>query len=211
VSLCLCGDLLVFPHSIGAQEVSSGVAHRTARAKVAALEAGGFHPGGAEPGAPADAEEQEDDAGSNHVRGHGETTGSPFARVPKVLLTAVVGTGSRQFIEEETGRNWFFRESNGVPLPCSGRNGNPVWIRPDWSYVEENMPVPAEERSGAHCREVLGKYALILGKDTRSTAPSIPISWGRILPMAAVSVGDKDLEVLYRTVKMERRSIFIKA
>jgi len=70
-----------------------------------------------------------------------------------------------------------------------GKERNPVWIRPDWSYVEENMPVPAENDPDRIVREVLGKYALILGMDTRSTAPSIPIFWELILPMAVSRSG----------------------
>jgi lipoprotein-anchoring transpeptidase ErfK/SrfK len=97
-----------------------------------------------------------------------------------VLLTAVVGTGSRQYVEEETGRHWWFESPLGS-LSVLGKERNPVWIRPDWSYVEENMPVPAPDDPDRIVRDVLGKYALVLG---------------------CISVGDKDLEKLYRTVKI---------
>jgi len=119
----------------------------------------------------------------------------------KVLLRAVVGTGSRQFIEEETGRNWYFESPMGS-LSVLGKERNPVWIRPDWSYVEENMPVPAENDPDRIVREVLGKYALILGNGYKIHGTKYTNLLGTHFTHGCVSVGDKDLEVLYRTVKI---------
>jgi len=119
----------------------------------------------------------------------------------KVLLNAIVGTGSRQFVEEETGRNWYFESPMGS-LTVLGKERNPVWIRPDWSYVEENMPVPAEDDPDRIVREVLGKYALILGNGYKIHGTKYTDLLGTHFTHGCVSVGDKDLEVLYRTVKI---------
>lgn len=119
----------------------------------------------------------------------------------KVLLTAVVGTGSRQFIEEETGRNWYFESPLGS-LTVLGKERNPVWIRPDWSYVEENMPVPAENDPDRIVREVLGKYALILGNGYKIHGTKWKELLGTHYTHGCVAVGDKDLEYLYRNVKI---------
>lgn len=118
-----------------------------------------------------------------------------------VLLRAVVGTGSRQFIEEETGRNWYFESPLGS-LTVLGKERNPVWIRPDWSYVEENMPVPAENDPDRIVREVLGKYALILGNGYKIHGTKYTDLLGTHFTHGCVSVGDKDLEALYKTVKI---------
>jgi L,D-transpeptidase ErfK/SrfK len=119
----------------------------------------------------------------------------------KVLLTAVVGTGSRQFVEEETGRNWYFESPMGS-LTVLGKERNPVWIRPDWSYVEENMPVPPENDPDRIVRGVLGKYALILGNGYKIHGTKYTELLGTHFTHGCVSVGDKDLETLYRTVKI---------
>jgi L,D-transpeptidase YbiS len=119
----------------------------------------------------------------------------------KVLLTAVVGTGSRQYIEEETGRNWYFESPLGS-LTVLGKERNPVWIRPDWSYVEENMPVPEPEDPDRIVREVLGKYALILGNGYKIHGTKYTELLGTHFTHGCISVGDRDLEVLYRTVKI---------
>lgn len=119
----------------------------------------------------------------------------------KVLLTAVVGTGSRQSVEEETGRNWFFESPQGS-LAVLGKERNPVWIRPDWSYVEENMPVPDINDPDRIVRDVLGKYALILGNGYKIHGTKYTDLLGTHFTHGCISVGDKDLEFLYKNVKV---------
>jgi len=119
----------------------------------------------------------------------------------KVLRTAVVGTGSRHFVEEETGRNWYFESPTGS-LSVLGKERNPVWIRPDWSYVEENMPVPEENDPDRIVRGVLGKYALILGNGYKIHGTMYKDLLGTHFTHGCISVGDADLEVIYRTVKV---------
>jgi L,D-transpeptidase YbiS len=119
----------------------------------------------------------------------------------KVLLTAVVGTGSRRQVEEETGRSWVFESPTGS-LTVLSKERNTVWFRPDWSYVEENMPVPAPNDPDRIVREVLGKYALILGNGYKIHGTKYTNLLGTHFTHGCISVGDKDLEYLYRTVKI---------
>jgi L,D-transpeptidase ErfK/SrfK len=116
-----------------------------------------------------------------------------------VLLTAIVGTGSRQFVKEETGRNWYF-ESPAGSLTVLGKERNPVWIRPDWSYVEENMPVPPENDPERIVREVLGKYALLLGNGYKIHGTRWTSLLGTHFTHGCISVDDKNLEILYKSV-----------
>jgi len=122
-------------------------------------------------------------------------------RGSKTLMTAVVGTGSRQFVKEETGRSWYFESPAGT-LTVLGKERNPVWIRPDWSYAEENMPVPPENDPDRIVRGVLGKYALVLGNGYKIHGTKYTNLLGTHFTHGCISVGDKDLETLYRTVKI---------
>jgi L,D-transpeptidase YbiS len=122
-------------------------------------------------------------------------------RGDKVLLTAVVGTGSRQQIEEEAGRSWFFESPLGS-LTVLSKERNPVWIRPDWSYVEENMPIPPISDPDRIVRDVLGKYALILGNGYKIHGTKWKELLGTHYTHGCVAVGDQDLEYLYKNVKI---------
>jgi L,D-transpeptidase YbiS len=121
-------------------------------------------------------------------------------RGEKVLLTAKVGTGSRQYVKSETGRHWLFESPTGS-LTVLGKERNPVWIRPDWSYVEENMPIPAENDPDRIVRDVLGKYALLLGNGYKIHGTKYTDLLGTHFTHGCISVGDADLEQLYKTVK----------
>ena len=118
-----------------------------------------------------------------------------------VLLRAKVGTGSRQIVKEETGRNWYFESPMGS-LAVLGKERNPVWIRPDWSYVEENMPVPAPEDPDRIVRGVLGKYALLLGNGYKIHGTKWTNLLGTHFTHGCISLDDKNLETLYNSVKI---------
>ncbi len=125
-------------------------------------------------------------------------------RKNKVLHTAVCGTGSREFVEEETGRNWYFESPQGS-FTVLGKERNPVWIRPDWSYVEENMPIPPLNDPDRIVRGVLGKYALILGNGYKIHGTKYTSLLGTHFTHGCISLGDEDLELVYRTVKVGTR------
>ena len=121
-------------------------------------------------------------------------------RDDNVLRTVVVGTGSRQLVEEETGRNWYFETPIGS-FTVLGKERNPVWIRPDWSFVEENMPVPPPNDPERVVRGVLGKYALLLGNGYKIHGTKWKKLLGTHFTHGCVSLGDDDLEVVYKSVK----------
>jgi L,D-transpeptidase YbiS len=116
-----------------------------------------------------------------------------------VLHTAVCGTGSREFIQAETGRNWYFETPIGS-FTVLGKERNPVWIRPDWSYVEENMPVPTEGDTDRIVRGVLGKYALLLGNGYKIHGTKYTKLLGTHFTHGCISLGDDDLETVYQSV-----------
>jgi L,D-transpeptidase YbiS len=118
-----------------------------------------------------------------------------------VVYNAVCGTGSRQFIEAETGTNWFFETPMGS-FTVLGKERNPVWIRPDWSYVEENMPVPPLHDPDRLVRGVLGKYALLLGNGYKIHGTQWTKLLGTHFTHGCVSLGDNDLEIVYKSVKI---------
>jgi L,D-transpeptidase YbiS len=115
-----------------------------------------------------------------------------------VLHRAVCGTGSRQFIEAETGTNWYFETPMGS-FTVLGKERNPVWIRPDWSYVEENMPVPSEHDPDRLVRGVLGKYALLLGNGYKIHGTKWTNLLGTHFTHGCISLGDDDLEIVYKS------------
>jgi L,D-transpeptidase ErfK/SrfK len=117
-----------------------------------------------------------------------------------ILMTAVVGSGSHQFLKEEKGRSWYFESPQGS-FTVLGKERNPVWIRPDWSYVEENMPIPPANDPDRFVRDVLGKYAILLGNGYKIHGTKWKNLLGTHFTHGCVSLGDEDLEVVHTCVK----------
>jgi L,D-transpeptidase ErfK/SrfK len=118
-----------------------------------------------------------------------------------VLRTVVVGTGSRQLVEEETGRNWYFETPIGS-FTVLGKERNPVWIRPDWSFVEENMPIPPPDDPERVVRGVLGKYALLLGNGYKIHGTTFKDLLGTHFTHGCINMDDNDLDAVYKAAKV---------
>jgi lipoprotein-anchoring transpeptidase ErfK/SrfK len=197
LSLCLCVSVALLSSTFATAQESKDVSLEDLRARVAALEARA-------------AALEEQNQGIRNMLDSTETDDLyivvdtennrlTLRRGGRVLLNAVVGTGSRQYVEEETGRGWFFESPMGS-LTVLGKERNPVWIRPDWSYVEENMPIPPIDDPDRIVRDVLGKYAFILGHGYKIHGTKYTDLLGTHFTHGCISVGDRDLERLYRTV-----------
>ena len=117
-----------------------------------------------------------------------------------ILLRAKAGTGSRQFVKEDTGRNWYFESPKGS-LTVLGRERNPVWIRPDWSYVEENMPIPPVGDPDRFVYNVMGKYAILLGNGYKIHGTKWKKLLGTHFTHGCISLDDDELEVVYKSVE----------
>jgi L,D-transpeptidase YbiS len=115
-----------------------------------------------------------------------------------ILQTIVVSTGSRELVKDENGRKWFFESPTGV-LTVLGKERNPVWIRPDWSYVEENMPIPPKNDPDRIVRDVMGKYSLLLGNGYKIHGTTYKSLLGTAVTHGCVSMDDDDLEMVYRS------------
>ncbi len=116
-----------------------------------------------------------------------------------ILQTIVVSTGSREQVKDENGREWFFESPTGV-LTVLGKERNPVWIRPDWSYVEENMPIPPKNDPDRIVRDVMGKYSLLLGNGYKVHGTTFKSLLGTAVTHGCVSMDDDDLETVYKSV-----------
>ena len=114
-----------------------------------------------------------------------------------ILQEVVVSTGSRLLVKDEDGRKWFFESPTGV-LTVLGKERNPVWIRPDWSYVEENMPIPPKNDPDRIVRDVMGKYALLLGNGYKIHGTTYKKLLGTAVTHGCVSMDDDDLEIVYK-------------
>jgi L,D-transpeptidase ErfK/SrfK len=81
----------------------------------------------------------------------------------QVLLEDICSTGNGTTLADSvSGRTWTFRTPRGVRKVTADPVTDPIWIRPDWAFVEEGLPLPRDARQRAESG-VLGDYALAIG------------------------------------------------
>ncbi len=80
----------------------------------------------------------------------------------RVIAAGTCSTGNGMELTDGAGkRSWTFDTPRGY-FRVLGKVANPVWYRPDWSYVEEGEPIPKDRSKRAEAN-VLGDYALAFG------------------------------------------------
>jgi L,D-transpeptidase YbiS len=113
-----------------------------------------------------------------------------------VIREGVASTGSYIRLETERGDRWTFHTPRGQ-FRIQGKVKNPVWIRPDWSFVEEGRPVPPANAPERYERGVLGDFALSIGNGYLIHGTLYQRLLGLPVTHGCVRLGDDDLEAVY--------------
>jgi len=80
----------------------------------------------------------------------------------RLVAEGVCSTGNGMMLSDATGkRAWTFDTPRGN-FRVLGKVANPVWYRPDWSFIEEGEPIPKNRADRAEAN-VLGDYAISFG------------------------------------------------
>lgn len=114
----------------------------------------------------------------------------------RVLKQAVISSGSGNILEDESGRRtWVFDTPRGI-YSVKTKFRNPVWIKPDWAFIEEGEPVP--EDAGERLEpNVLGDYALGFGNGYFIHGTLYTRLLGRNVTHGCIRVGDADLKAIF--------------
>jgi L,D-transpeptidase YbiS len=120
----------------------------------------------------------------------------------KVLLTAVASTGSGTILDKPDhpqGR-WVFDTPRGF-FTIQSKLLNPVWVKPDWAFVEAGLAVP---RNPAERLEpgVLGEYALGFGQGYFIHGTLYARLLGKNVTHGCIRLSNEDLRTVYKTAKV---------
>jgi L,D-transpeptidase YbiS len=112
------------------------------------------------------------------------------------LLDAVCSAGSGAVLDDPDGtRQWTFSTPRGR-FEVRSKTRNPVWRKPDWAFIEEGKPVPADPRERFEYGS-LGEYALHLGDGYMIHGTLYERLLGRSVSHGCVRLGRDDLRTLY--------------
>jgi lipoprotein-anchoring transpeptidase ErfK/SrfK len=122
-------------------------------------------------------------------------------RNKKLVREGHCSTGSYKLLKTEEGRSWIFKTPKGR-FWIQGKTVNPSWRRPDWSFVEEGLPIPLPDDYSRYEYGVLGDYALALGDGYLIHGTIYKRFLGMPVTHGCVRLNDEDLEVIFNTLSI---------
>jgi L,D-transpeptidase ErfK/SrfK len=123
----------------------------------------------------------------------------------ELLRQAVCSTGSGTVLKDpEKGRVWVFDTPLGEHQ-VQRKVKNPVWVKPDWAFIEEGYKPPPKTSDARYDDFSLGDYALYLGDGYLIHGTVFQTLLGRRVTHGCVRLGDADLEYVYKTVPLGAR------
>lgn len=114
----------------------------------------------------------------------------------KLIREGLCSTGSYILLQGEDQQKWIFRTPRGE-FRIRGKTTSPVWIRPDWAFIEEGLPIPSANDDSRYEYGVLGDYALSLGFGYMIHGTLYKRFLGMPVTHGCIRLGDADLKVVY--------------
>jgi hypothetical protein len=120
----------------------------------------------------------------------------------KLIREGFCSTGSLTMLKTEKGdRFWVFKTPKGK-RSIHGKITNPSWNRPDWSFIEEGLPVPPKNSPSRYESGVLGDYAMSIGDGYLIHGTIYKRFLGMPVTHGCVRLNDEDLEAVYNTLNI---------
>jgi L,D-transpeptidase YbiS len=123
-------------------------------------------------------------------------------RQDQVMLDALASTGSGTILDKpgESKGQWIFDTPRGE-FTVQSRLTNPVWVKPDWAFIEEGLAVPKSQADRLE-PGVLGEYALGFGKGYFIHGTLYTRLLGKNVTHGCIRLNDDDLKSVYRLAKV---------
>ena len=154
------------------------------------------HPGGALLGTPLIPEHIQ----ARQVRISLEHNRLELVQDGRVVWSARIGTGTGEVLEG-AGQRWDFSTPPGhyrVQL----KERDPVWVLPDWYFVERDEPLPAWDAPERRLEDELGDAAVYLTEEIAIHGTDSPQLLGGAISHGCIRMSNEDVMRLYREVEV---------
>lgn len=123
-------------------------------------------------------------------------------RQEAVLLEAVASTGSGTILDDpgRPGTRWVFDTPRGE-FTIKSKLTNPVWVKPDWAFLEEGQEVPKDPSQRVEAG-ILGDYALGFGKGYFIHGTLYTRLLGKNVTHGCIRLNDEDLRAVFALAKI---------
>lgn len=123
-------------------------------------------------------------------------------RGDQVMLDALASTGSGTILDKpgDSKGQWTFDTPRGE-FSVQSRLTNPIWVKPDWAFIEEGLEVPKSQADRLE-PGVLGEYALGFGKGYFIHGTLYTRLLGKNVTHGCIRLNDDDLKSVYHLAKV---------
>ncbi len=123
-------------------------------------------------------------------------------RQQDVVLNAIASTGSGTILDKpgEANTQWIFDTPRGE-FVVQSKLTNPVWVKPDWAFIEEGLRVPQNPADRVE-QGVLGEYALGFGKGYFIHGTLYTRLLGKNVTHGCIRLNDGDLKSVYQLARV---------
>jgi hypothetical protein len=119
----------------------------------------------------------------------------------KLIREGLCSTGSYILLQGVDQQKWIFKTPRGE-FRIRGKTTSPVWIRPDWAFIEEGLPIPSPNDDSRYEYGVLGDYALSLGYGYMIHGTLYKRFLGMPVTHGCIRLGDDDLKAVYTNLEI---------
>ncbi len=124
-----------------------------------------------------------------------------------ILWSAPVGTGAA--LRLETGnKKWDFSTPTGV-YHVQYKEENPVWIAPDWYFIENGLPVPPQNDKQRFFPNGLGAAAVYIGRGLAIHGTDKPDLLGQRVSHGCIRLENKYAQRLFHNVQTGTEVVII--
>ena len=118
----------------------------------------------------------------------------------RVVWSAPAGTGTGLRLKDKAGE-WNFDTPNGTFL-VQRKELNPVWIAPDWYFIENKLPIPAENSPKRRQPGQLGAAAVYLAHDLAIHGTDKPELLGQRVSHGCIRLANEYAVRLFHNVQV---------
>jgi hypothetical protein len=130
-----------------------------------------------------------------------------FRKGDQILWTAPIGTGTGLRMEKGD-QSWDFSTPNGI-FHVQFKEENPVWIAPDWFFLENGLPVPPPNDRKRYFPGGLGSAAVYIDHDLAIHGTDKPELLGQRVSHGCIRLSNKDALRLFHNVQVGTEVIIV--
>jgi len=120
----------------------------------------------------------------------------------QLIRDGVCSTGKNErLVSAERNYEHVFHTPFGVRT-VQRKQTKPVWAKPDWSFIEDGLPIPPAGDASRYESGTLGAYKLEIGDGFMIHGTIYKRMMGMSVTHGCIRLLDDDLEVVYKTMEV---------